>query len=158
MMKRLALGTLIAFMAFAAWLRLGPIDESLLDVNRHQSLTVFDRNGEVLFEPLASTGNRAKWLSADKLPPRVLQATLAAEDRRFFKHVGVDPLATARAFAHNIRAMRVVEGGSTITQQVAKMLLASENRTFRQKMREALLAIRLEHRLSKRQILALYLN
>ncbi len=189
-MKRIALGVLIAFVAFAAWLRLGPIDESLLAMDRHQSLTVLDRNGEVLYEPLASTGNRAEWLTADNLPPRVIDATLAAEDRRFFKHPGVDPLATARAFTHNVRAMRVVEGGSTISQQVAKMLLAGENvrrasrppgdghharreaggtpavrprrgrdgRTPRQKVREAVLALRIEHRFGKREVLALYLN
>jgi penicillin-binding protein 1C len=168
----LAGASLIA--ALAAWLRLGPIDESLLDPERHQSLVVLDCNGEVLYEPLASTGNRAVWLTADKLPPRVIEATLAAEDRRFFGHPGVDPIATARAMLHNVRALRVVEGGSTITQQVAKLLLeggrasrspatgvppvAVRSRSFRQKAREAVLALRLEHRLGKREILALYLN
>ena len=188
-MKRLALGAVIAFTAFIAWLRLGPIDESLLEAGRHQSLTIYDRNGEVLYEQLASTGNRAQWLTAENLPPRVIAAALAAEDRRFFRHPGIDPLATTRAFAHNLRAMRVVEGGSTISQQVAKMLLAGERasrsqaarvprdasrsggtpdrrgrdgrsprRDLRQKAREAILAVRLEHRLGKREILALYLN
>ena len=148
----------VALIVFVAWLRLGPIDESLLEAGRHQSLTVFDRNGEVLYEPLASTGNRAEWLTAQNLPPRVIEATLAAEDRRFFRHPGIDPMATARAFAHNVRALRVVEGGSTITQQVAKMLLAGDRRSLSQKIRETVLAIRLEHRLSKQEILALYLN
>ena len=59
---------------------------------------------------------------------------------------------------HNVRAMRVVEGGSTITQQVAKLVLQSRNRGLRQKSREAVLALRLEHRFTKREILALYLN
>ena len=157
-MKRLVLIASIAVIAFGAWLRFGPVDESLFEAGRHHSRAVLDRNGEVLYEPLASTGNRAEWLTADNLPPRVIQATLAAEDRRFFRHPGVDPIATARAFVHNVRALRVVEGGSTITQQVAKMLLASQDRSIRQKAREAVLAIRIEHRLSKRQILALYLN
>jgi penicillin-binding protein 1C len=157
-MKRGLLIAAVAVIAFAAWLRLGPIDESLLDAGRHQSQTVFDRNGEVLYEPLASSGNRAVWLTGETLPPRVIQATLAAEDRRFFRHPGVDPLATARAFVRNVRALRVVQGGSTITQQVAKMVLASESRGLRQKVSEAILALRIEHRLSKREILALYLN
>lgn len=157
-MKRFLIGAAIVLIGLLAWVRLGPIDESLLDAGKHQSLTVLDRNGEVLYEPLASTGNRAVWLTPDEIPQRVIDATLAAEDRRFFNHPGVDPIATARAAVHNVKAMRVVEGGSTITQQVAKMLLRSESRGLRQKAREAVLALRLEHRLSKREILALYLN
>ena len=157
-MKRWLLAGAIVVAALAAWLRLGPIDESLLDPSRHRSTVVLDRNGEVLYEPLAASGNRAAWLSADKLPPRVIEATLAAEDRRFFKHPGIDPLATTRAMVHNVRALRVVEGGSTISQQVAKLLLGSTSRSVRQKLREAVLALRLEHRLGKREILALYLN
>lgn len=157
-MRRWLIGAGAALTALAVWLRCGPIDETLLDAGRHQSLAVLDRNGEVLYEPLASTGNRAEWLDASELPQRVVDATLAAEDRRFFNHPGIDPIATARAMVHNVRAMRVVEGGSTITQQVAKMLLRSDNRGLKQKAREAVLALRLEHRLSKREILALYLN
>jgi penicillin-binding protein 1C len=157
-MKRFLVAAAVALIAFAMWLRLGPIDERLLDPNRHQSLVILDRHGEVLYEPLAATGNRAAWLRADDLPPHVIAATLAAEDRRFFNHPGVDPIATARAFVHNVKALRVVEGGSTISQQVAKMLLAADNRGLRQKAREAVLALRLEHRLSKGELLALYLN
>lgn len=138
------------------WLRLGPIDRRLLDRTKHQSTAILDRNGEVLYEPLASTGNRGEWLT--KVPPLVANATLAAEDKRFYKHVGIDPIAVVRAMLHNVRAMRVVEGGSTITQQVAKLLLESSDRSVRQKSREAVLALRLEHRLSKDEILALYLN
>jgi penicillin-binding protein 1C len=155
---RIALTGLAAVVAVLVWLRLGPVDPRLLDDARHRSTTVVDRNGEVLYESLAASGERTEWLSADELPPRLVAATLAAEDRRFFLHPGVDPLAIARAAVHNARAMRVVEGGSTITQQVAKLLLRSDDRSLSQKGREALLAIRLEHRFSKREILALYLN
>jgi penicillin-binding protein 1C len=140
------------------WLRLGPIDEALLDPSRHRSVVVVDRYGEVLYEPLAATGSRAELLTAKTLPEHVVRATLAAEDRRFFKHPGVDPIAIVRATVHNLRARRVVEGGSTITQQVAKMLLQSRDRSLRAKVREAVFAVRLEHRFSKREILALYLN
>jgi penicillin-binding protein 1C len=156
--KRILIGSAAVLIAFAMWVRLGPIDESLLDPRRYQSPVVLDRHGAVLYEPLASTGTRAAWLSANDIPQRVAEATLAAEDRRFYRHPGVDPIATARAMVHNIRAGRVVEGGSTITQQVAKMLLRAESRGLRRKAREAVLALRLEHRLSKREILALYLN
>lgn len=159
--RRLAIWTgaaLAAVIAIALWLRFGPIDPALLDGTRHHSQTIVDRHGEVLYEPLAASGNRAEWLDAAHLPANVVEATLAAEDRRFFSHPGIDPIAIARAFVHNFRAMRVVEGGSTITQQVAKLLLQSPDRSLAQKAREATLALRLEHRFSKRDILALYLN
>jgi penicillin-binding protein 1C len=153
---RMTLVVLIALLVFLAWLRLGPIDESLLA--RSQSVTVVDRHGEVLYESLGSSGTRGSSLRADALPARVVEATLIAEDRRFFHHPGVDPIATVRALVHNVRAMRVVEGGSTISQQVAKLLLQSRDRGLAQKAREAVLAIRMEHRFRKRELLAMYLN
>lgn len=156
--RRLAVALALTLAATAAWVRLGPVDPRLLDRAQHDSLTITDRSGEVLYESLPQSGSRAEWLAADGLPPLVVKATLAAEDRRFETHPGVDPVAVARAMAHNVRAMRVVEGGSTVTQQVAKLLLRSKSRSLRTKAREALLALRLEHRLSKREILALYLN
>jgi penicillin-binding protein 1C len=156
MKKRVAAGVLCALIACALWLRLGPLPD--FDVTHFQSTTIVDRNGEVLYEPLAASGNRAQWLSADKLPPRIADATIAAEDRRFMKHIGVDPIAIARATLHNLRARRVVEGGSTITQQVAKLLLQSTDRSLRTKWRETVVALRLEHRYSKNEILAMYLN
>ena len=157
MRKRwVAAGVLCALIAFALWLRLGPLPE--FDPSHFQSTTILDRNGEVLYEPLAASGNRAQWMFADKLPPRVVSATIAAEDHRFFKHVGVDPRAIIRATWHNLRARRVLEGGSTITQQVAKLLLQSRNRSLGTKWRETVVALRLEHRYSKREILAMYLN
>lgn len=156
--RRLAAAFLGVFVVVGAWLRLGPIDPALLARAQPQSLTIVDRNGEVLYESLGSSGTRGESVSAEKLPPRVVEATLLAEDRRFFRHPGLDPIAIARAALHNVRAMRVVEGGSTITQQVAKLLLQSANRGLRQKSREAVLALRLEHRFTKPEILALYLN
>jgi len=138
----------------AAWLRLGPVPA----IDATTSLTITDRNGEPLYEPLAASGSRTQWLRAETIPPRVADATIAAEDRRFDKHIGVDPIAVARATLHNIRARRVVEGGSTITQQVAKLVLQSRDRSLRTKWRETVLALRLEHRYTKREILALYLN
>jgi len=154
---RMTLGAaIIALIACALYLRLGPLPA--INDAHFQSTTILDRNGEVLYEPLAASGNRALWVTADKLPPLVVEATIAAEDRRFLRHIGVDPLAVARAMLHNIRARRVVEGGSTITQQVAKLVLQSRDRSLRSKLRETVVALRLEHRYDKRQILAMYLN
>ena len=154
--RRLAGVALLAIVALAAWLRLGPIDPRLLDASKHQSTTILDRNGEVLYEPLAATGNRAQWLKT--IPPHVKRAAVAAEDHRFYNHPGIDPIGVMRAAWRNVRSGRVVEGGSTITQQVAKLLLNAKSRSWTQKTREAVLALRLEHRYSKDEILAMYLN
>jgi penicillin-binding protein 1C len=156
-MKKLLFSVAIVA-SLAVWLRFGAIDAALLDRAQQRSIVVFDRDGEVLYESLGSSGTRGEMVSAAKLPPLVVNATLTAEDRRFFHHPGVDPLAVSRAMLHNVRAMRVVEGGSTITQQVAKLLLRSKSRGLWQKAKEAVLALRLEHRFTKAEILALYLN
>lgn len=120
-------------------------------------MVVTDRTGRALYEALSANELRSQWLDAESLPLTLVDATLAAEDSRFFKHPGVDPIAIARSALMNLRAGRIVSGGSTITQQVVKQLLARD-RSVSGKLREMLLALRLEHRLSKRQILALYLN
>lgn len=142
---------------FLAWVRCGPLPEGLLHLERHVSTEIVDRRGEPLYEALSDTGGRSRPLDPARLPTPLVQATLAAEDRRFFRHPGVDPLALLRAALHNLRAGRVVEGGSTLTQQTVK-LLTSRRRTVSGKLRETLLALRLEHRLDKREILALYLS
>ena len=153
----------LAAFAFLVWLRIGALPPGLLDAGDRQSTTVFDRSGEVLYESRAGDGTRAMWLDADALPANLISATIAAEDRRFYKHAGVDPVAIVRAAWRNLREGAVVEGGSTITQQVVKLLLARRNdgrqrRGLSAKIREAIVALRLEHRLSKQEILTLYLN
>lgn len=112
----------------------------------------------MLYEPLAKSGTRGEHLSASDLPSNVVSATIAAEDRRFDRHFGVDPIAIVRAAVHDVRHRQIVEGGSTITQQVAKLLLQPANRSVMQKLRETVLALRLEHRYSKAGILAMYLT
>jgi len=92
------------------------------------------------------------------LPKHVPGAVIAVEDRRFYSHFGVDLLGLARAMVSNVKAGRVVQGGSTITQQVAKNLFLTPERKFSRKIREALLAIELERRFTKDEILTIYLN
>ena len=94
----------------------------------------------------------------DKLPAVLSRAVLATEDRRFYSHFGVDIIALARAALANYRAGRIVQGGSTITQQVAKNLFLTPERTIKRKVQELLLSFWLESKLSKDQILAVYLN
>jgi penicillin-binding protein 1A len=92
------------------------------------------------------------------MPKYLPAAVIATEDRRFYSHFGIDPIGLARATVANLRAGHVVQGGSTITQQLAKNLFLTPNRTFTRKIQEALLAVWLEHKFSKQQILEIYLN
>jgi penicillin-binding protein 1A len=104
---------------------------------------------------------RRIYVPYDNMPPQLVQAFLAAEDRNFFEHGGVDPMGLSRAMAKNVlNAMRGrrLEGGSTITQQVAKNVLLTSDATVARKLKEAILAGRLEQTLTKQQILELYLN
>lgn len=100
---------------------------------------------------------RREVVPLDRIPPRLVDAFLATEDRRFFSHGGIDYRGTVRALLTNLRAGQVSQGGSTITQQIAKSYLSSV-RSYSRKIREAILARRLEARYGKRAILALYLN
>ncbi len=94
----------------------------------------------------------------DEMPDHVVKAVLATEDRRFFEHFGIDFLGLARAMSENVRANSVVQGGSSITQQLAKNLFLSNERTVERKVKEAFLAVWLEMNLSKKEILQLYLD
>lgn len=94
----------------------------------------------------------------DQMPDHVIKAVLATEDRRFFEHVGLDFLGLTRALSENVRANGVVQGGSTITQQLAKNLFLTNERTLQRKIKEAFLSIWLEANMSKKEILQLYLD
>ncbi len=115
---------------------------------------VLARDGSVLSE----RGQAHAFVPLDLLPRHVVDAVVATEDRRFFEHVGLDPMGILRAVFANIRAGRTVQGGSTLSQQLAKNLFLSPDRTFGRKAEELLLALWLEMRLPKTDILELYLN
>ena len=159
--RTVAGATAAGVLAAAVWVRCGPIAPRLLDDGRTASTVVLDRGGAPLYEALSPDGTRGERLTADDLPAGIAAATVAVEDRRFWRHPGVDAIAILRAAAANLRHRGTVEGGSTITQQVAKLLLGGDGRGprgLRAKLSEAVLALRLEHRFSKREILAMYLN
>ena len=101
---------------------------------------------------------RGEAVRLGELPATLPQAVLATEDRRFYSHFGLDAFGLARAMWANIRAGRIVQGGSTISQQLAKNLFLTSERTLKRKIQEVLLALWLEYEFSKDQILALYLN
>jgi penicillin-binding protein 1A len=94
----------------------------------------------------------------EEIPESVIKATLATEDRRFFEHYGIDVLGTIRALAENLRANDVVQGGSSLTQQLAKNLFLSSERSLQRKIKELFLSFLLESRFTKREILKLYLD
>ncbi|HUX78298.1 MAG TPA: transglycosylase domain-containing protein, partial [Alphaproteobacteria bacterium] len=128
---------------------------------RRPSITVLAKDGT----KLATYGDlHGQMVNIKKLPPHVIQAFLAIEDRRFYSHFGVDIIGLLRAFWTNYRAGHVVQGGSTITQQLAKNFLQAEklydvnDRSLRRKIQEALLAIWLERKFTKDQILTMYIN
>ena len=94
----------------------------------------------------------------DELPDHFIKAVLATEDRRFFSHFGIDVIGTLRALTVNAHAGGVVQGGSSITQQLAKNVFLTNERSISRKIKEAYLALWLEHHLTKKQILGLYLD
>ncbi|MBI5165713.1 MAG: PBP1A family penicillin-binding protein [Magnetospirillum sp.] len=97
-------------------------------------------------------------LELAQIAPVLAQAVLATEDRRFYSHLGIDPVGLLRAVVSNLKAGRLVQGGSTITQQLAKNLFLKPDRTLKRKVQEVLMALWLEKRFTKEQILTLYLN
>ncbi len=117
-------------------------------------LTIQADDGRVI----AEKGMRRNHVPLEKMPQHLIDAVLATEDRRFYSHFGVDPRGILRAMLVNRQKGRLVQGGSTITQQLAKVLFLTPDRTLRRKLEEVLLALSLEYRLEKKQILELYLN
>jgi penicillin-binding protein 1A len=116
---------------------------------------VFDRSGRPAFSFFVE---QRIAVPLDEVSPHMISALLAVEDRRFFSHHGLDPVRMAGAAWRNLGAGRILEGGSTITQQLARVTQLSPERTYGRKIREVLLAARLEERYSKQEILQAYLN
>ncbi len=118
---------------------------------------IYDRGGTLLAD-LGKEGDHRLNVSLDQVSPRLIQATVAIEDRNFYRNPGFDPEGIARAALANYQAHAIVGGGSTITQQLAKRLFLSPDQTFERKLRELALAYQLSRSYSKNQILQLYLN
>lgn len=142
-----------AVVAYFAWDL--PDTKGLYTVEKRPSVTLVTQDGAMV----ATYGDLyAEAVRVAELPPTVVQALLATEDRRFRHHIGVDPLGLARAAWANFRAGRVVQGGSTITQQLAKNVFLTPARDLQRKVQEVLLAFWLEQQFTKDQILEIYLN
>lgn len=166
--RRSILGTLFSWAAVAAiWCGVGvgavlawfaldlPDISKVAQYERRASVTVLAADGTEFarFGDLHGTT-----LSVKDLPPHLINAVLAIEDRRFYGHFGIDPIGLTRALYVNWRSGRSVQGGSTITQQLAKNLFLTPEKSLKRKIQEAMLALWLEHRFTKDQILTAYLN
>jgi penicillin-binding protein 1A len=154
-----ALGAIAAGVASAllylAFVRDLPDLRSIADYRPSLTSVVLDRNGAAIGE---FSEFRRRLIPLEQVPQHVIQAFLAAEDDAFYEHSGVDYGSIARAAWSNLVSGGRLQGASTITQQTVKQLLLTPERTYRRKIRELLLARRLEQRLSKDEILFLYLN
>lgn len=145
-----AVGGIIAFYA----LQLPPVGE-LMDQTRRPGVTILANDGSLLATSGEFYGAPRR---VQDLPPPVWQAIVAIEDRRFFDHFGVDLIGLVRALVVNVTEGRSAQGGSTLTQQVAKNVFLTNEKSLKRKVQEALLALWLERNYSKDQILTIYLN
>ena len=132
-----------------------PGKEALWSLNRPPGITFLDTSGQVMGLRGFRHGPPAP---LNRLPPYLPKAFLAAEDQRFYQHHGVDLRSILRAAKADVVAHRVVQGGSTLTQQIARGIFLTPDQTLTRKLQEAALALRIESLMSKDEILDLYLN
>src|SRR5712691_1403390 len=143
-------GGALAYFAFTL-----PDTSQLTVAERRPSVTILAEDSSLL----ASFGDFfGQPLTLKEMSPFLPKAVIATEDRRFYRHFGIDPIGLLRAALTDLRAGHIVQGGSTITEQLAKVLFLTPERSLARKARETLLALWLEHRFAKDQILEIYLN
>ena len=134
-----------------------PAPEELIKREISETSVIYDRTGEHVLYQLYGEENR-KILAHAEIPDVVRAATIVAEDRSFYSHWGIDPIASLRALKVNLTNQEMLQGGSTITQQLVRNWFLSRQKTYARKFMEAILAIKLERNLSKDEILDAYLN
>jgi penicillin-binding protein 1A len=149
-MSAVALAGIIGYFA----LQLPPIDEITMP-KRPPNIAIYAEDGSLIANRGATGGEELK---LKELPKFLPQAFIATEDQRFYSHFGIDPIGLVRAMATNLMAGSLVQGGSTLTQQLAKNIYLDPSRSLERKGKEAVLALWLERKYSKAQILELYLN
>ncbi|MDF2500700.1 MAG: pbpF [Anaerosporomusa subterranea] len=132
-----------------------PSPENLNDLHFVEATQVFDVNGQLISKLFEE--NRIV-VPISRVNPYIYQAIIANEDTRFYQHFGIDPIGILRAIVVNLRRGEVAEGGSTITQQLARNMFLNQEQTLLRKIREAILALMIERRFSKQEILQAYLN
>ena len=144
----------VLLLLMVVMITLPDIDE-LNTFKKTPSVLIKSENGDIV----GSIGDiYGEYVTFKQFPTSLIDAVVATEDRNFYHHFGVDPLGLLRAMAVNVQAGHVVQGGSTITQQVAKNVFLTSERSFLRKLREMILAFKLEWRYSKKDIMSIYLN
>ncbi len=123
-----------------------------------QTTRIYDRAGNLLNETFDPNAGRRTVAPLERMAPALIQATIATEDANFYAHAGVDPVALVRALYYAVQEGDVVSGGSTIPQQLVKMVFLSPERSIRRKINEAILSSEISRRYSKQEILEIYLN
>lgn len=153
------IASIVAYIAIAAQL---PAPEELRAREPNfASSQIYDREGKLLHEIIDPTAGKRTYVSISEISPNLKMATIATEDRNFYTHVGVDPIAVIRAVYYALQELRIVSGFSSITQQVARNILLPDEaaeRSATRKIKEVVLAAELENRYSKDEILEVYLN
>jgi len=152
-------GLLFLLLSASGWIALRMLvaaqDVSQLDRPLPAATILYDENGH---EAITISLNDIEPITYDMLPKHIIDAIVAVEDRRFYDHDGMDVWGIGRAFIQNIKSGQTVQGGSTITQQLAKNVFLSHERTWKRKASEVLLAKKIEEQYSKEQIITMYLN
>ncbi len=144
------IGSVIAYYSYTM-----PNLDKVFNQAKTPVVKVIDRNGNLIGRFGQLYG---KNISYNNLPKDLIDAVTSTEDRRFFSHHGIDFIGLARASYANYKAKRIVQGGSTITQQLAKITFLTPDRTFRRKLQELFIAFYLEYKFTKRQIFSMYMN
>ncbi len=155
LMKSIILIVIISLSTPISYASFIPQIDGLDNLHLVAATQVFDSKGQLLAKLFEE--NRIV-VSINNISPYMAQAIIANEDSRFYDHIGIDPMGILRAVIVNLRAGSLVEGGSTLTQQLAKNMFLTQERTFTRKIKEALLAIIIERKFSKQEILQAYLN
>ncbi|MEH7222720.1 PBP1A family penicillin-binding protein [Bacillus sp. JJ1566] len=145
----------ILFVAIGLNMYINSRDVSALNNPLPEPTIIYDKNGEIASKV---PGPKIEGVGYEKIPPHVIQAVIAIEDRRFYKHPGVDYIGIFRALFRNLKAGEIVEGGSTITQQLTKNVFLTHEQTLKRKIEEFFLAQKIERTFSKEKIIEMYLN
>ncbi|HNT23122.1 MAG TPA: transglycosylase domain-containing protein [Anaerolineales bacterium] len=155
-------GSFVLYEYYSIASTLPSVDDLRQRASSFETTRIYDRNNNLLYEMIDPNAGRRTYVSLDKISPLLVAATVATEDQEYYSHPGFDWLAIVRAFWQNAQGGETVSGASTITQQLARILLLSPEERYEQsymrKVREALLAAEITRRYSKDEILELYLN
>jgi penicillin-binding protein 1C len=158
----IAIGTFAVFQYFSIASSLPEVGSLKDKASQFETTRIYDRRGNLLYEMLDPNAGRRTYVPLDKISPYLIAATLATEDKEYYNHPGFDPFAIGRALLANYVSGEIVSGASTITQQLARTLLLTQQERFEQsyqrKAREIVLAAEITRQYSKEEILELYLN